>query len=161
MFGEFYRKGSYNTTLNSLQNKIIEAYLFIAQAKYNNNFKQKENILQAIEANASFHLAKEFQQKLLNTNSTVGSLMNEQQLLEQEKEFWTTKQIEVGNKENYSAKIKQINQQLKQVTQQVNNITKQFTNLTLKNFSVTACLQLLNNNEPLLNIMLLKQMCIG
>ena len=149
MFGEFYRKGSYNTTLNSLQNKIIEAYLFIAQAKYNNNFKQKENILQAIEANASFHLAKEFQQKLLNTNSTVGSLMNEQQLLEQEKEFWTTKQIEVGNKENYSAKIKQINQQLKQVTQQVNNITKQFTNLTLKNFSVTACLQLLNNNEAI------------
>ena len=149
MFGEFYRKGSYNTTLNSLQNKIIEAYLFIAQAKYNNNFKQKENILQAIEANASFHLAKEFQQKLLNTNSTVGSLMNEQQLLEQEKEFWTTKQIEVGNKENYSAKIKQINQQLKQVTQQVNNITKQFTNLTLKNFSVNACLQLLNNNEAI------------
>jgi CHAT domain-containing protein len=150
MFSEFYRKGSYNSTLSSLQNKIIEAYLFIAVNQYSSNFQQKKNILQTIEGNTSFHLAKEFEQKILRTNSIIGSLMNEQQLLQQEKEFYTAQQIEVGNKENYSTKIKLLTQQLTQKTQELNNATKQFTNLLLKDFSVNACLELLNKDEAII-----------
>lgn len=150
MFGEFYKKGSYNTTLSNLQNKIIEAYLFIAIEKYATNFNQKKKILQVIESNASFHLAKEFEDKLLRNNPSIGSLLNEETLLQQQKEFWAAQQVEKGNKENYSIKIKAIEQKLATIQQQIAVAKKGFTNLTLANFSVDACLKLLNKNEAII-----------
>ncbi len=147
MFGEFYKKGSYNSTLSTLQNKIIEAYLFIITEKYATNLNQKKKILQVIESNASFHLAKEFEQKLLKSKAAIGNLLNEESILIQQKEYWAAQQIEKGNQENYSAKIKATDKQLANIQQQIAIAKKEFTNLTLANFSVDACLQLLNSNE--------------
>lgn len=149
MFGEFYKKGSYNSTLSSLQNKIVEAYLYIITQKYENNLAQKKNIVQLIEANASFHLAKEFEQKLLKNNTAIGNLLNEESLLIQQKEFYTTQQIEKGNNANYSTKIKLLDSKLKNVQQQIVTARKGFTNLTLDNFSVNNCMQLLHNDEAI------------
>lgn len=149
MFSEFYKKGTYNPTLSSLHNKIIEAYLFIAIEKYENNLAHKKNILQLIEANASFHLAKEFEQKLLKNNTTIGKFINEESLLLQQKEFYTTQQIEKGNAVNYSNKIKSIENKLKNIQEQISITRKGFTNLTLTNFSVNACMQQLSKKEAI------------
>lgn len=77
MFSEFYLNGSYNPTLNKLQDKISEGLLFVIAEKYQKNEPKKIELLNWIERNASQHLYKEVQKKFLLANQSLSKIYDE------------------------------------------------------------------------------------
>jgi CHAT domain-containing protein len=77
MFSEFYLNGSYNPTLNKLQDKISEGLLFVITEKYQKNEPKKIELLNWIERNASQHLYKEVQKKFLLANQSLSKIYDE------------------------------------------------------------------------------------
>lgn len=150
LFGEYYKKGSYNSTLNNLHKKIVEGYLFVALEKYPNAYLPKKQIIEQIEKNTSFHLAKSFELQLLKQNTPVAKLIHELQWQQQQKEFWSQEQIEKGNAVNYSTKIQEQVVAIKKLEKEIASKQKTFTNFTLDNYSVDACMQLLQPQQAIL-----------
>lgn len=77
MFNEFYLNGSYNPTLNKLQDKISEGLLFVISERYTKNEPKKIELLNWIERNASQHLYKEVQKKFLLANESLSKIYDE------------------------------------------------------------------------------------
>lgn len=150
LFGEYYKKGSYNGTLNNLHKKIVEGYLFVAIEKYPNAYLPKKRILEQIEKNTSFHLAKSFELQLLKQNTPIAKLMHELQWQQQQKEFWSQEQIEKGKTVDYSKKIQEQVVAIKKLEKEIAEKQKAFTNFTLANYSVDACMQLLQPQQAIL-----------
>ncbi len=87
MFNEFYLNGSYNPTLNKLQDKISEGLLFVISEKYQKNVPKKIELLNWIERNASQHLYKEVQKKFLLANESLSKIYDEFTELEDKKKY--------------------------------------------------------------------------
>jgi CHAT domain-containing protein len=87
MFNEFYLNGSYNPTLNKLQDKISEGLLFVITEKYQQNEPKKIELLNWIERNASQHLYKEVQRKFLLANKSLSKIYDEFVELEDQKKY--------------------------------------------------------------------------
>ena len=87
MFNEFYLNGSYNPTLNKLQDKISEGLLFVISEKYQKNEPKKIELLNWIERNASQHLYKEVQKKFLLANESLSKIYDEFTELEDKKKY--------------------------------------------------------------------------
>lgn len=150
LFNEFYRKGAFTPTLNNLYKKIVESYFFIALEKYKNNPAYAIQMISTIEANASIHLAKEFEQKLLQSNTPIGLLKNDIDVLHQQKAFWVSEQVKNGKKKNYAEKLKAIDARLNALNQQMQSLKKGFVDLTLKDYSIANAMKLLNKDEAIL-----------
>lgn len=87
MFNEFYLNGTYNPTLNKLQDKISEGLLFVISEKYQKNEPKKIELLNWIERNASQHLYKEVQKKFLLANESLSKIYYEFTELEDKKKY--------------------------------------------------------------------------
>ena len=101
MFNEFYLNGTYNPTLNKLQEKISESLLFIILEKYPKNETKKIELLNSIERNASQHLFKEVQKKFLLANDSLSKKYDEFVELEDKKKYLEgiTEKKEKSNKD--------------------------------------------------------------
>lgn len=150
LFNEFYRKGAFTPTLNNLHKKIVESYFFIALEKYKNNPTYAIQMISTIEANASIHLAKEFEQKLLQANTPIGILNNDLEVLQQQKAFWVSEQVKNGKQKNYADKINAIDSQLNKLNAEVLSLKKGFVDLTLKDYSIVNAMKRLDKDEALL-----------
>lgn len=149
-FGEFYKKGEFNPTLDNLHKKISEVLLFITIEKYGNNLAQKTAILNTIEQNSSLHLAKEFEKKLLQNNPEIDKLLYQQQIIKEQLAYVIQKQTEAAGKISYGAKIGVLNKSKDSLNKQIANLTKRFTKLTLDNFSVENIMKQLSNSEEVI-----------
>lgn len=150
LFNEFYRKGAFTPTLSNLNKKIVESYFFIALQKYKNNPAYTIQMISTIEANASIHLAKEFEQKLLQSNTPIGLLNNDLNVLQQQKAFWVSEQVKNGKQKNYAEKLKAIDARLNALNKQMQSLKKGFVDLTLKDYSIANAMKLLNKDEAIL-----------
>jgi CHAT domain-containing protein len=150
LFNEFYRKGAFTPTLNNLHKKIVESYFFIALEKYKNNPAYAIQMISTIEANASIHLAKEFEQKLLQSNTPIGLLKNEVDVLQEQKAFWVSEQVKNGKQKNYAEKLKAIDIRLNALNQQIQSLNKGFVDLTLKDYSIANVMKQLKHDEAIL-----------
>jgi LPXTG-motif cell wall-anchored protein len=150
LFNEFYRKGAFTPTLNNLHKKIVESYFFIALEKYKNNPAYAIQMISTIEANASIHLAKEFEQKLLQANTPIGILNNDLEVLQQQKAFWVSEQVKYGKQKNYTDKINAIDTQLNKLNTEILSLKMGFVDLTLKDYSIANAMKRLNKDEAIL-----------
>jgi CHAT domain-containing protein len=150
LFNEFYRKGAFTPTLNNLHKKIVESYFFIALEKYKNDPAYIIKMISTIEANSSIHLAKEFEQKLLQSNTPIGMLKIDLDVLQQQKEFWVSEQVKNGKQKNYADKLKSIETQLNALNKKIQSLKKGFVELTLNDYSIANVMQLLPKDEAIL-----------
>lgn len=150
LFNEFYRKGAFTPTLNNLHKKIVESYFFIALEKYKNDPAYIIKMISTIEANSSIHLAKEFEQKLLQSNTPIGMLKIDLDVLQQQKEFWVSEQVKNGKQKNYADKLKSIETQLNALNKKIQTLKKGFVELTLNDYSIANVMQLLPKDEAIL-----------
>ena len=120
MFNEFYLNGSYNSTLNKLQDKISEGLLFVISEKYQKNEPKKIELLNWIERNASQHLYKEVQKKFLLANESLSKIYDE---------F-----TELEDKKKYLEGIKQQGNQANNELNAISNRTKELKALIQKKF---------------------------
>jgi CHAT domain-containing protein len=146
LFSEYYLQGEYNESLNYYQQLITDGILkslVLSKA----DFKEKTELINLVERNASQHLIKAYHQKLRRSNSKNNGYIDQLNALKQEISYY--QKLQKSDK-RYEQKINSVNNQITELTKKISLTEKNYALFNAANFDINDVLKTLDNDEQLL-----------
>jgi len=142
LFKEYYLKGEFNDELNKYHSEITEGLLEIAVEK-KLSYTEKTELINAIERNASQHLANEFFKKIKFSTSKNNQTIVAIKDLKSELNFYKNRKESTKSKAMISAIENKITKLLNQTSATYREIEK----VSVENFDVRKVQKAVSDNE--------------
>jgi CHAT domain-containing protein len=142
LFKEYYLKGEFNDELNKYHSKITEGLLEITVEKKLSSIEKTE-LINAIERNASQHLANEFFKKIkISTSKNTQTILAIKDL-KSELNFYKNQEEST----NTSAKISTIENKIAKLLNQTSATYQEIEKVSVENFDVRKVQKAVLDNE--------------